>query len=124
MQSIMRAQGFSNQLDQYELKEQIGKGSCYPVWLAKHRISGRKVAIKAIETARYHRQTVENQISEGQAMSLCQGSSNVLSLIEEFNIKDQTLIVTQYAAGGDLLNYLANLGVDRLPENNARYIFK
>ena len=124
MQSIMTAQGFENQLGQYDVQETIGEGSCNPVWFAVHRISGRKVAIKAINSIKYHKQTFENQISEGKAMSLCQNSSHVVNFIEEFCIGDETFIVTQYMAGGDLLNYLAQLGTDRLPEDHARYIFK
>ena len=34
----------------------------------------------------------------------------------------ETYIVTKLARGGDLLGYLSNLGVDRLPEAHARLI--
>ena len=106
------------------MKHIIGEGSCNPVWLAQHRISGLSVAIKAIETAKYHRLTLENQISEGHAMNLCQGSSHVVNFIEEFTFDDKTYIVTKFVRGGDLLSYLSNLGVDKVPEDHANYIFR
>ena len=124
MQAILRAQGFENQLDQYSVKHIIGEGSCNPVWLAQHRISGLSVAIKAIETVKYKRLTLENQISEGYAMNLCQSSLHVVNFIEEFTLDDKTYIVTKFVRGGDLLSYLSNLGVDKVPEDHAHYIFR
>ena len=57
---ILNAQGFSNQLDQYSIDGIIGEGSCNPVWLSQHRITGVKVAIKAIDTSKYQRLSREN----------------------------------------------------------------
>ena len=66
------------------------------------------------------RLATENQVSEGHAMYHCQGSTQVINLIEEFQMHGQTYIVTKFARGGDLLGYLTSLGVDRLPESTAR----
>ena len=55
-------------------------------------------------------------------MTLCQRSKNVVKFIEEFSISGDTYIVTKYAQGGDLLNYLSTQGTDRLPEEQARKI--
>ena len=71
MSTIIQAQGFENQLDQYEVHHAIGEGSCNPVWFGCHRITGIKVAIKVMESAKYIRMTKENGISEGDAMELC-----------------------------------------------------
>ena len=57
-------------------------------------------------------------------MNLCQGSSNVVNFIEEFTFDDKTYIVTKFVRGGDLLSYLSNLGVDKVPEDHANYIFR
>ena len=43
--------------------------------------------------------------------------------VEEFKLQGKTYIVTKLAPGGDLLRYLRDLGVDRLPEERARKIF-
>ena len=120
--AIQAAQGFSSPLDQYEIEEQIGEGSCNPVWRGVHKVSGIRVAIKAMESTKYQRLSTENQVSEGHAMHLCQGSTQVINFIEEFTMQGQTYLVTKLARGGDLLGYLSALGVDRLPEERARQI--
>ena len=120
--AILAAQGFTSPLDQYQVEEQIGEGSCNPVWKGVHKVSGIRVAIKAMDTKKYQRLSTENQVSEGKAMHLCQGSTQVINFIEEFSMGGETYIVTKFARGGDLLGYLSALGVDRLPEDHARLI--
>ena len=85
--AIQAAQGFSSPLDQYEIEEQIGEGSCNPVWRGVHKVSGVRVAIKAMESAKYQRLSAENQVSEGHAMYLCQGSTQVINFVEEFTMQ-------------------------------------
>ena len=48
--AILAAQGFTSPLDQYQIEEQIGEGSCNPVWKGVHKVSGIRVAIKAMDT--------------------------------------------------------------------------
>ena len=122
LNAILSAQGFQNQLEQYEVEQVIGEGSCNPVYLGFNKISGVKVAIKVMETSKYQRLSYENQISEGNAMTVCQKSNNVVNFIEEFVIGEETYIVTKFAQGGDLLNYLTSQGTDRLCESQARKI--
>lgn len=120
--SILRAQGFRSQFDQYAIEKVIGEGSCNPVWFAKHRITGAKVAIKAVETSKYARITTENQISESEAMQVCSGSDYVARLVECFEHENQTLMVTKFYKGGDLLSYLTSRGVAKLSESHSRLI--
>ena len=87
-----------------------------------HKVSGMRVAIKAMDTAKYKRLSTENAVSEGYAMHLCQGSTQVINFVEEFTLQFQTYLVTKLARGGDLLGYLSALGVDRLPEEHVRKI--
>ena len=122
--AIHACQGFTNALEQYAIEEQIGEGSCNPVWKGVHKVTGTRVAIKAMETNKYQRLSTENQVSEGRAMYLCQGSNQVINFIEEFTHDGKTFIVTKLARGGDLLSYLGALGVDRLPEDRAKMIVR
>ena len=101
----------------------IGEGSCNPVYLCHHNLTGAKVAIKVMETIKYQRLSYENQISEGQAMTLCQGNPNILKLIEEFQVSDRSFIVTKFCDGGDLINYLNAQDSEQLPESHAHRIF-
>ena len=48
--------------------QEIGGGSCNPVWQAKHKITGQIVAIKAINKQKYKQHTIENHISESEAL--------------------------------------------------------
>ena len=57
-------------------------------------------------------------------MSLCQDSNYVVNFIEQFIIKDKIYIVTKFVKGGDLLDYLCALNVNRLPEHQSFVIFK
>ena len=85
-----------------------------------HKISGVRVAIKAMESKKYQRLSIENQVSESRAMYMCQDSQNILNFIEEFTHNGETYIVTKFARGGDLLSYLSVQGVDKLPEQRAQ----
>ena len=48
----------------------------------------------------------------------------MVNYIEEFEINSKTYIVTKFVRGGDLLSYLSERGVDKLPEAQAHTIFK
>ena len=52
-------------------------------------------------------------------MRACDGSQNLISLVETFELGDKTYVVTRYAKGGDLLRYMTDLGVNCLNEQNA-----
>ena len=49
-------------------------------------------------------------------MTLCKQSPYIIPLIDEFEQEDNIYLVTKYARGGNLLNYLNGRGVTRLPE--------
>ena len=106
--AILDAQGFVDQLDQYEIE--ISQIDCidtaYPVRFGRHRTTGDTVAIKCIDTATYKRLKQENGISEGAAMKLCKSSPHVAQLAEEFRHGEQTFLVSKFVKGGDLLAYL------------------
>ena len=72
---------------------------------------------------KYKQHTIENHISESEAIYRCHRSRSVIKLVEEFQQEGQTFIVTKFEQGGDLLSYLERLGVNKLPEDKARHIF-
>lgn len=114
--AVLAAQGFKNQLDQYELLDDISGGSRNPVFLGIHRISGMKVAVKVMKDEKSSRYRHENGITEASAMKLCNKSENVGSLIETFSQCDRVYIVTKYYKAGNLLDYILNRGRNNLPE--------
>ena len=55
-------------------------------------------------------------------MRLCQNSSHVVTLIDEFDHGDKTYLATKYVQGGDLLSFMKSLGANQLAENLTRTI--
>jgi len=51
----MRAQGYANQLEQYEIQSVYDQKAKNPVFFAVHKFSGIFVAIKVIENSQYER---------------------------------------------------------------------
>ena len=66
--------------------------------------------------------SIVNRVSEGQAMTRCQASKNVVKFIEEFSTADKVYLVTKFYEGGDLVSYLDRLGVKQFSEDDARQI--
>lgn len=50
--------------------------------------------------------------------------SYVVNLVEKFQLDDGVYLVTRYYKTGDLNTYLETKNVDRLPEADARFLFK
>jgi len=67
---LLKAQGFDNQLEQYEKERQI-KDDCDSVWLAYHKITGIQVVIKEMLTADYKISHKQHGVTEPEAMHLC-----------------------------------------------------
>lgn len=122
--AVLAAQGYKNQLEQYNLLDTIGEGSCNPVFVAEHKSTGLKVAIKVMDLDKSYRSQHENGISEGCAMELCQKSSNVATLVETFTVENRHYVVTKFYKTGDLLSYLESKEVNCLPEAETRDLIK
>ena len=84
----------------------IGKGSFGKVYLAIHKLTGLNVAIKAIEksyiTDERRRQKVKNEIH----LLKKSNHKHIIKLFEVFESAKQIHIVTEYAGGGDMLQFL------------------
>lgn len=126
---ILNAQGFSDQLAQYQLQNELGGdggdgSTTCKFYKAKHRISGATVDIKAIRTKSFKHSANRGRISESDALSLCKESSHVVSLLDVFENEKNTLLVTRFSAGGNLLSYLSDASDDsgRLSETRAHRI--
>jgi len=86
IQAILRAQGYADQLEQYNILSAVDQSNLNPVCFGRHRLSGIPVAIKAVSEALYKRLSLENRVSEGAAMEICLRNSKVVPLIEEFTL--------------------------------------
>jgi serine/threonine protein kinase len=90
-------------LEFYKFVQLIGKGAFGKVILAIHKMTGRKVAIKAIDKAymqdSYARQKVMQEVYILKKIR----HFNIIRLYELFESEKHFLMVMEYAAGGDLL---------------------
>ena len=112
-EEILHRQGFGghDRIKQYEFLGKLGQGTFGIVLLAKHKLSGIRVAVKMINKRPIEKafSKVENhvyqeiQVVNEIARANC---SNTLELIETFENSEDYVIVTKMMQGGDLHNYL------------------
>lgn len=106
----------------YKILYYIGRGSYSKVILCEHRLTGKKVAVKAISkdqiTSKYSEEKVLREIYILKTVE----SEFVVKILEVFESEKNVLIVLEFAGGGDLLNYVRNKG--KLHEKEAKLIFR
>jgi len=106
----------------YSLGKNIGKGTFGKVVLGVHTITGQNVAIKILEKekivdiADVHR--VDREISILKLVK----HPNIIHLYEIIETKQQLYMITEYAEGGELFEYIVKR--KRLKENEARIFFE
>ncbi|KAJ3214569.1 hypothetical protein HDU67_001489 [Dinochytrium kinnereticum] len=102
----------------YEILKTVGEGSFARVKLAIHRLTNQKVAIKVIDKERLpDNYSMKNIHREAQIMRMLD-HPNIIQLYEVMETKKELFLVLEYAAGGELLDYIVSHG--RLKENEAR----
>ena len=109
-------------LEYYEFVELIGKGAFGQVTLGIHKLTGRYVAVKAINKS-YMQDTYSKQKVMQEVYILKKiRHSNIIRLFEVFQSPKHFLLVMEYADGGDLLQYVKKR--QHLDEEAAKRIFK
>ena len=106
----------------YQVISLIGKGAFAKVLLCEHKLTGKKVAIKAISKASL--QSSRSQKKAAQEVFILKkiNSKFVTKILEVFESEKNFLIVMEYAGGGDLLHYVREK--KKLKEEEAKRIFK
>jgi serine/threonine protein kinase len=108
--------------DKYDVGPLLGKGGFALVHSARHRGSGKRVALKVIQTthlskmelSRVHREVnVHKEVSK-------EGHPNIVKLIETYADSERVYIVLEYCSHGDLYKLLRKQGA--FPESQARDI--
>ncbi|CAG0916741.1 unnamed protein product [Notodromas monacha] len=106
----------------FEIIRKLGEGTCGKVQLGLNRETGQQVAVKIIKKSKI--QTDEDLIRirrEIQIMSSVRHPS-IIPILEVFENKDKIVLVMEYAAGGELYDYI--VGKCGLLEPDARRIFR
>ena len=109
-------------LDLYKFVKLIGKGAFGKVTLGLHKLTGKYVAIKTFEKSYMKDDFSRKKVFQEVYILKKIHHSNIIRLLEVFESSKHFFIVMEYAGAGDLLNYVKKKR--RLPENEARFIFK
>lgn len=105
----------------YELEKTIGKGNFAVVRLATHLISKSKVAIKIVDKRQLDTENLKRINREVQIMKLL-NHPHIIRLYQVIDTDDMIYLVTEYASGGDIFDYL--FVHKRMEESKARKKFK
>jgi tRNA A-37 threonylcarbamoyl transferase component Bud32 len=109
-------------LDLYKFVKLIGKGAFGKVTLGLHKLTGKQVAIKTFEKSYMKDDFSRKKVFQEVYILKKIHHSNIIRLLEVFESSKHFFIVMEYAGAGDLLHYVKKKR--RLPENEARFIFK
>lgn len=111
-------------LSDFEVIAPIGKGAAGRVFLVRHRETGRRMALKAIDKEECvfdSRSSYRHAVDERAVLGLTVGQPSFVQLRYAFQTKTNIYLVTDFCDGGDLFFYLAanQCGLD---EDRARFI--
>ena len=92
--------------DYYDVsKKVLGKGKFGIVKLAKHKKTGKEVAIKMVVKTEMSPEDLELQRNEIEIFKVCQHPS-IIRLLDIFENETEIYLVMEYMKGGDLFDYL------------------
>lgn len=115
-------QGFKNQTDQYVLDSRpLQRGNLCTVHRGVHKITGKKVAVKAIDKEKLEVSGSSQFQNEAAILYQCR-HQQIIKCVEVFETAQEILMVTEFCPGGDLQMYMENRGFEALDEDNAREI--
>ena len=105
MNKLNLAINYKSLLDQYNIKEKIGKGKFGLVKYGIHKETNRPVAIKIMAKKNMKKQDLELAKTEIDILKICQ-HPNIVKLYDVFDNSDYIYIVMEYCSGGDLFSYI------------------
>lgn len=91
---------------EYNLLEQVTKGGMAEAFAARHRISGRKVFLKRVKLLSGDDATTIRREADIYSRLMRAGLSGVLRIENAAHCEEYYFLVTEYADGGDLEEYV------------------
>ncbi|KAI3378302.1 hypothetical protein SNEBB_007148 [Seison nebaliae] len=107
--------------NRFQFNKTLGKGTYGKVKLASDRRTGGQVAIKSIRKSRIENPHDLDRIRREIFMSNLD-HPHIIKIREVYESKEKIILVMEYAARGELYDYLNRK--KRIPENEARGIFR
>ncbi|KAF9579579.1 hypothetical protein BGW38_004107 [Lunasporangiospora selenospora] len=115
--------GFSNNPEDYDIRQAIGYGSSAVVYNAYYKPLNKRVAIKVIDLDMFERNQIDELRRETQVMALCK-HPNVLRVNGAFVADSKLNIVTPYLSAGSCLDIMKTAHPDGLDEISIATILK
>eukprot|EP01135_Chromosphaera_perkinsii_P012301 Nk52_evm38s2630 gene=Nk52_evmTU38s2630 len=104
----------------YDIESTLGKGHFAVVKLARHVFTGERVAVKILDKTKLDAQTQQHLMEEVRIMKIL-SHPNVVRLYEVVDTPTKVYMIMEYAAGGDLFDYIVH--AKGLAEDIAKAIF-
>lgn len=114
-------QGFRQSVGKYKLLRTIGTGNFAKVKLAVHMTTGAEVAVKIINKNAMNK-NLQEKLTREISILKATNHPNIIKLLEIIENQDVLCLVTEYASGGEIFDYLVANG--RMREREARIKFR
>ena len=108
----------------YEVKHMLGKGGFGEVRLGQHIVTKQKVALKFMSKASMGSASAAERVATEIHCLTALHHPSVIRMFQVINQVDFTVLVFEYAAGGDLFEYVSKSKSGHLNEAEARHIFR
>ncbi|XP_046421579.1 serine/threonine-protein kinase SIK3-like isoform X5 [Neodiprion virginianus] len=105
----------------YELEKTIGKGNFAVVKMATHVVTKSKVAIKIIDKTKLNEENLAKIFREVHIMKRLR-HRHIIRLYQVMETERMIYLVTEYAAGGEIFDYVVRNG--KMSEPEARRVFR
>ena len=117
MKKLKNAINFTNINENFEIKEQIGKGKFAIVYKGIHKSTGRTCAIKILNKKDMTTMDLELVKTEMDVLKICQ-HPNIIKLYDIHENEDNIYLIMEYCQGSDLFTYIEKRGY-KLEEKKA-----
>lgn len=97
-------------LDDYELREQLGSGTVGTIFLAKHKVTGEVFAVKFLSPAVSSNQLIVSRFQREMLILEKLSHPNILEYFGGGRFDDQLFFVMEYIRGGTLKDLLQKSG--------------
>ena len=93
-------------IDQYKLGEKLGEGTFGTVYLATHKLTKQKVAIKIIEKKKLRKEIDKIRLEREITILKKLHHSNIINLYSTIETNSQIYLIQEYASGKELFDYI------------------
>ena len=111
-----------NYINEYEFLKEIKKENNDIIYVAKHNLTNKKVAIKKTKILQDNMNKITNISREATFLTSLK-NKNIIKVYNNFMYKDNFYVVMKLGKGGNLFEYLQSIKI-RLSEEQSKKYFK